>query len=119
MIELGKQYKTRDGREVRIYAVDGGGRFPVHGSVKFSGTAWTPNEWTETGSHLGDPEFRISDLDLIEVKPGIQREVWVNVCRNEVNDEWYFSRQTADEQSLSSRIACVKVVIDCEEGEGL
>jgi hypothetical protein len=32
-IELGKTYRTRDGREVKIYAVDGGGEFPIHGGV--------------------------------------------------------------------------------------
>ena len=122
MIELGKQYKTRDGCEVRIYAVDGGGQFPVHGAVNFSGTAWTPNEWSETGSHLGDPEFRISDLDLIEVKPRIQREVWVNMYRHYDGVEFYGvcrKKEEADSYASDARIACVKVVIDCEEGEGL
>jgi hypothetical protein len=120
MIELGKQYKTRDGCEVRIYAVDGGGRFPVHGAVKFSGTAWTPNEWTETGSHLDDPEFQICDLDLIEVKPRIQREVWVNVYKSEgAYGAVYREKCSADIGADSTRIACVKLVIDCEEGEGL
>ncbi len=118
MIELGKQYKTRDGREVRIYAVDGGGQFPVHGAVKFSGTAWTPNEWSETGSHLGDPEFRISDLDLIEVTPRIQREVWLNVYNGRLCTG-YPSKEESDRASSYDRIACVKVVIDVEEGEGL
>jgi hypothetical protein len=120
MIELGKQYKTRDGREVRIYAVDGGGPFLVHGSVKNNfGTAWTPNEWTETGSHLGDPEFRIHDLDLIEGKPRIQREVWVNVYPGPIVCELRHTKADADDDAMRNRIACVKVVIDCEEGEGL
>jgi hypothetical protein len=123
MIELGKKYTTRDGREVRIYAVDGGGRFPVHGSVKNNScTAWTPNEWTETGSHLGDPEFRISDLDLIVVRLRIQREVWVNVFRHDDGAEFFEaceSKANADLIASDARIACVKVVIDCEEGEGL
>jgi hypothetical protein len=122
MIELGKKYKTRDGREVRIYAVDGGGQFPVHGAVNFSGTAWTPNEWSETGSHLGDPEFRIHDLDLIEVRPRIRREVWLNVFRHDDGAEFFEaceSKANADLIAGDARIACVKVVIDCEEGEGL
>jgi hypothetical protein len=32
MISMDKQYRTRDGREVRIYAVDGGGKYPIHGA---------------------------------------------------------------------------------------
>jgi hypothetical protein len=31
-IEMGKKYKTRDGRNVRIYAVDGFGVYCVHGA---------------------------------------------------------------------------------------
>ncbi len=114
MIELGKQYRTEDGCEARIYALDAGGQTPVHGAIKRSGL-WIVTSWPKEGRwSISNPEN-----NLVEVKPRIQREVWVNVCRNEVNDEWYFNRQTADEQSLSSRIACVKLVIDCEEGEGL
>ena len=30
MIDKNKQYRTRDGREVRIYATDGYGHYPVH-----------------------------------------------------------------------------------------
>ena len=33
MISKDKQYKTRDGREVRVYATDGAGEFPIHGAV--------------------------------------------------------------------------------------
>lgn len=31
--EPGKEYKTRDGRKVRIYATDAGGEYPIHGAV--------------------------------------------------------------------------------------
>ncbi len=113
MIELGKQYKTRDGREVRIYAVDGSGSLPVHGAIKNT-YGWEPYQWIKDGrSYLKDgPE------DLIEVKPRIQREVWVNVYPWGVSHA-YESKDVADEGKGGDRIACVKVVIDCEEGEGL
>ena len=32
-IDINKKYKTRSGLPVRIYAVDGGGEYPVHGAV--------------------------------------------------------------------------------------
>ena len=32
-IEVGKSYKTRNGRQVRIYAIDGSGGKPVHASI--------------------------------------------------------------------------------------
>jgi hypothetical protein len=113
MIDPKKQYKTRDGREVRIYAVDGGGHRPVHGAIR-EGQVWVACAWFHDG---------VAGLHcnaLIEVKPRIQREVWVNVFEHccgihDTEDKaGYF-----DKNGLSIRIACVKLTIDCEEGEGL
>jgi len=115
MIELGKQYKTRDGREVRIYAVDGGGEFPVHGAIKKPGDIWDSMCWGVNGEW-----FSVADMDcydLVEVKPRIQREVWVNVYPHMV--AIWARREDAEEAGGDDRIACVKLVIDCEEGEGL
>jgi hypothetical protein len=122
MIELGKQYKTRDGCEVRIYAVDGGGRFPVHGATKQNNGTWRQEEWTLTGSYNGEKDGHTlpNALDLIEEKPRIQREVWVNVYKNpNIGDILFPSKEEANNCKLYDRIACVKLVIDCEEGEGL
>jgi len=120
MIELGKQYKTRDGCEVRIYAVDGGGRFPVHGAVKLDDGTWRQEEWTLTGSYNGESSHGHTiahHLDLIEVKPRIQREVWVNVYPQCAI--LHGSKNEANSVYAPHRIACVKLVIDCEEREGL
>jgi len=124
MIELGKQYKTKGGREVRIYAVDGGGRFPVHGAVKLNDGTWRQEEWTPTGSYNGEKDGHSlpNAHDLIVVRPRIQREVWVNVFRHDDGAEFFEaceSKANADLIASDARIACVKLVIDCEEGEGL
>lgn len=122
LIELGKKYKTRDGCEVRIYAMDGGGRFPVHGAAKLDDGTWRQEEWTLTGSYNGEKDGHTlpNALDLIEVKPRIQREVWVNVY-DSFKDMFFDCRASKAEADLvrGQRIACVKLVIDCEEGEGL
>ena len=115
MIDPKKTYRTRDGREVRIYAVDGGGEVPVHGAIKnrdcWTPTVWLPDgRWALSGGKLGQ--------DLIEVSPRIKREVWVNVYRDNKCGA-YTSREMADACCAMDRIACVKLVIDCEEGEGL
>lgn len=72
-IEMGKVYRTRDGREVRIYAVDAGACWPVHGAIKDSERpVWTMADWTPEGlarNCLGGP----CAADLIEVKPTITR----------------------------------------------
>jgi len=114
-IEMGRFYRTRDGREVRIYAVDGEDDYPVHGAVKPINGKWFPSLWTPSGRAC-NPMID-SNLDLIEVKPRIKREVWVNVYRDCVT-VWN-TKETADEGHTRNRIACVKLTIDCAEGEGL
>ena len=114
MIDPKKLYRTRDGREVRIYATDGANE-TVHGAVK-NPEGWVMCHWlVHSGlfcNHLFEHHF-----DLIEVKPRIQREVWVNVYPH--NASYFRNREAADANALDNRIACVKFTIDCEEGEGL
>ena len=110
MIDKNKQYKTRDGREVRIYATDGNGHKPIHGAIR-EGESWVAYTW------LYDGVAALDCNSLIEVKPRIKREVWVNVYPNGV--EAYSTRHSADFNTEPPRIACVKLTIDCEEGEGL
>ena len=115
MIDKNKVYKTRDGREVRIYATDGGeSKNGVHGAIKWDwgwgNTVWYPNGGYLSG--LGDPR------DLIEVRPRIKREVWVNVYPN-MDGGAHRSKESADLNARVGRIACVKLTIDVEEGEGL
>ena len=116
MIDKSKTYRTRDGREVRIYATDGGGTYPVHGAFLDEG-AWRSYTWTKDGEADLDVNYR-KDLDLIEVKPRIRRTVWLNVFGDHVYGS--YTKEGADiHPYMDSRLACVKVEIDCEEGEGL
>ena len=112
MIDINKTYRTRDGREVRIYATDGGGPQPVHGAV--SGLSfWSTASWSKNGSYnlaYGQEH----DNDLIEVRPRHKRTVWLHVFKNGsvcATEETYYV--------VSGRIACIKVELDFEEGEGL
>ena len=117
MIDPKKTYKTRDGREVRIYAVDGRNGHRIHGAI-YDGKAhgWLHRAWFTDGRMHSYP----TDCDLIEVKPRIHREVWVNVYPDMRGVDGYVtSREYADRCADEGRIACVKLVIDCEEGEGL
>lgn len=117
MIELGKTYKTRDGRDVRIYAVDGGvASNCVHGAIRDKDGFWYAYQWYPHGGYLsgiGDPR------DLIEVKPRIKRKVWVNVYQGELPEVAHPSKREADCFSNETRIACVGIDIDVEEGHGL
>ena len=110
MIDINKKYRTLDGREVRIYATDGGGSRIVHGAVYCAGK-WYPQSWCGGGvvsAETSDP------VDLIEVRPRHKRTVWVNVYPDEV-----FTHHHQHVPKRKDRIACIKVELDFEEGEGL
>ena len=64
MIDIDKKYRTRDGREVHIYATDCDNSGSVHGAIK-GATGWNPGTWMRDGSWSN---FE-GALDLIEVKP--------------------------------------------------
>lgn len=116
MIDKNKTYRTRDGREVRIYATDAGDKYCIHGAVLVDGV-WEMVCWTKHGAAW--TTTKDLPFDLIEVRPRIKREVWVNVHPNHSFGFFYNTREDADLQAYKDRIACVKVTIDCEEGEGL
>ena len=114
MIDISKKYRTRDGREVRIYALDGGGSHPVHGACKHpEAGGWVLSRWNEQG-RISSPDFL---GDLIEVKRRIKRTLWVNLFP--VTAAAYLNKFDADSFAGFARLSCIKVEIDCEEGEGL
>ena len=108
-----KQYKTRDGREVRIYATDGLGVFPIHGAVK-NQEGWTSFKWCEDGMHLGsDIE---TGYDLIEVKQQMKFERWYLFTSQGDYSIW---QSKPDASSAIDVFAIKHIVFEVEEGEGL
>ena len=111
MIDINKKYRTRDGREVRIYATDGVGDQAVHGAI-LDDTEWLVYAWYKDGEYSRcEPKCR---HDLIEVRPRHKRTVWLHV--------WNGGAVCATEEEYyvpAGRIACIKVELDFEEGEGL
>lgn len=116
MISKDKKYRTRDGREVRIYATDAGGDCPIHGAVK-NHDWWEICSWKRNGEV---EDGAASRYDLIEVKPRIKLTLWVNFYGN-ADVLAFKSRGDADafKDRYGGRTECVKVEIDCEAGEGL
>lgn len=117
MIDKNKQYRTRQGEEVRIYAVDGDDEMPIHGAV-LTKHGWKVNSWARDGRWCPN---MTDAVDLIEVKPRIKREVWVNVYPEEsgMNTHAHDCKKAANDCAGAGRIACVRLTIDVEEGEGL
>lgn len=113
-VDIKKPYRVRDGREVRFYADDGRLGHEIHGAVKTK-EGWVPYFWDKSGFVIDEsvPHAR----DLIEMKRRIHREVWLNIYRVHIKDA-YDTKEDANDGALPSRIACIPVTIDYEEGEG-
>lgn len=66
MIDINKRYRTRDGREVRIYATDGApASRSVHGAL-LTERGWMAQDWYPDGVFMPTRE---SHCDLVEIKP--------------------------------------------------
>ena len=109
-ISMDKQYRTRDGRPVRVLCVDAPGAFPVVAIV-------------DNGVIQYSAEGRVGGcidqyINLIEIKPRIKRRLYLNVYPTD-SCVAYPTREQADNGALANRVACIPIDIDCEEGEGL
>jgi len=116
MIDINKTYRTRDGREARIYATDGCAERPVHGAYQDK-LGWRISNWFSNGD-WGVNRIKY-ELDLIEVRPRHKKAVWLNVYGTGIIPEACSSKERADAAAGCNRIACIKVELDFAEGEGL
>ena len=116
MIDPNKTYQTKGGREWRYYGESGGGK--IHGAYKDTLGLWRVDEWGENGEYFHNHS---SSIDLVEVKPRIKRTYWISIYENSIHDFCTEGpRELADKWDYPNRrLACVKVEIDCEIGEGL
>ena len=117
MIDINKKYRTRDGREVRIYATDGRAFYPIHGAI-LQEHGWQQSCWAVDGLHSISSSGNHSG-DLIEVRQRHKWTVWLNVYGSGIVPEACSSKERADLAAACGRIACIKVELDFEEGEGL
>ena len=113
MIDLNKQYRSKDGCKIKLAFID---ENVVYGFYELSDGSWKGTAWYLSDGAYKDNHFP-HELDLVEVKARIKRNVWINVYKNFTASN--STKKSADTNSRADRIACVKVEIDCEEGEGL
>jgi hypothetical protein len=111
ILDAEKNYKTERGDAVKIYATNGGGRYPVHGAVRIDGKGWRNESWTAMGKAQSGSERNLQ-LDPTH----ISRSIWINV--HDRSCVAWISRDKAD-RNQGNRLACIKVKIDCHEGAGL
>lgn len=111
-IELSKTYRTRDGRPVRIYAVDGGETAPVHGAF-FDKGQWIAVCWGKDGM-LG---VYGGAVDLIEARPMRRVKGWLNIYKAPACGTIHDTRKRADETAdpTDPRIACIEIDVETED----
>lgn len=123
-IRLDATYRTRDGRPVRIYAVDGGYDGAVHGAILMPGVGWLMTVWHHDGK-MG--AAFTAEADLIEVRPMRRVTGWINVWESpSVSPERQVSlhqtRELADMYAYGSsrdlRIACIEIDVETEDLSG-
>lgn len=107
MIDPKKTYRTRDGREVRIYAVE---PHEVHGAWKDKNGVWGISYWESDGTWA----YRNGDMNLIEFLPTRTLDVWVVMERD---GSWMCYKEKP--RYTEGALACLHIVREYEEGEGL
>ncbi len=123
MLDLTKPVQARDGTEVRIYATDAGGEYPVHGAIRHSGNVWQQATWTLGGRF--NLRSTTDGFDLVNIARKFRYEAWVNVYPEGIFLTrtvlvLHHSKEEADQAiAAKHRIACVKVIVEGVEGEGL
>jgi hypothetical protein len=118
MIDFTKPVRTvQDKWPVRILCTDAPGNFPVVGlaSVYTSPATWALDGRYTTGA--GHP----MDLENVPAPPKpFRSERWVNVYpHSSVMQDLFYSKAEADLNAGKQRVACVKVIIEGNEGDGL
>lgn len=112
-----KGLQTRDGREVRIYATNGGGPSPIHGAVAAGSGRWTIYCWYTNGNFYPHKE---DDLDIVR-EPTFYRLVEVGekfmecdeVLSPDFRPEWHALRlsdvgsRRREDQKVTRRL-CTK-----------
>jgi hypothetical protein len=67
VIQVGRQYVTRDGHKVRIYAVDGTKPYNIHGAIMADQSkwfGWQAEQWTADGNYLNGVDGLLA-LDIV------------------------------------------------------
>jgi len=116
MINKYKEYTTRDGWEVKIYTVEAPGKKSVVGAIKNPKGIWLNKAWNKNGRFTSNVQE--NGFDLIYTKKRHKITIWVNVYDIDSFGFVYHSKLSADSVG-KPRLACVKMDLDFEEGEGL
>ena len=114
--EAGKEYTLRNGFCYRVYALDGGGGWKIHGAY------FNPvyEEWVFMGLSENGKYFSNSDFDLLPpASPRIKGECWLVVTSSGVMGAFESKSAAVNQTKDYYRAAIIHVPYDVAEGEGL
>lgn len=114
-VDINKQYRTKAGREVRVFTTGAPEPYPVVGIWKDSWDNWVACNWTISGKVLKD-ETSLADLEEIKstrlVYVNLYPVGWIGLC-NAV----YHNTLEAAKQQVSEGAIAVAVPVYIEEEE--
>jgi hypothetical protein len=114
-VDWSKPIQTRAGRKARLLGEIIGRDDP------FAVAVMTEDGREDVLYYFASGKFYVNATcvnDIINAPERIERDVWLNVYESGGITPWA-DKDTADTHALEGRIACVRVQIDCEKGEGL
>ncbi|MFA6134687.1 MAG: hypothetical protein WC869_11795 [Phycisphaerae bacterium] len=119
IFKAGETYRTRDGREARVYATDGADNYSIHGAMRLE-QGWASMTWTAAGVHcISDHNPSNADLMPPAPKP-LEGERWMNIYPNDRASFGYHDERRAHLNARYGRIACIRIDLSQHhEGEGL
>ena len=113
-IEMGNEYRQRNGRGARVYSIGNGGDSPVHCALEDSEGNWYAAGRTADGRYS---IYGNSNVDLVEVEPRIKLTLVVDIT--EICGVPYPVLTERTGIPVYKCIARVEVPIDVEVGHGL
>ena len=102
MIDLNKKYATRDGNAVKLFEIH---KDKIIGMVIFEVTSPYPTLWDLNGKHFSIWE----SFDLVEVVELVEHSKWINVYKECLGRNTYYTKEDADRNADGSRIDCIEI----------
>jgi hypothetical protein len=103
MIDLNKEYKTRQGDNIKLMGIHD--KY-VMGILIYTSISPSPMLWN---AENGNSESHTSEYDLVEVKKPIEHSVWVNVYEQGFSRYTHTTRESADEDAQEGVLDCIEV----------
>ena len=103
MINLNKEYKTRQGDNIKLMGIHD--KY-VMGILIYTSISPSPMLWN---AENGNSESHTSEYDLVEVKKPIEHSAWVNVYEKGFSRYTHLTRESADIDAQEGRLDCIEI----------